>query len=527
MAISGTNFKLFSHRSVAYESASENTPDSLPFYRSFLRDNGAVPIDKRGDTVLHLLAINGNVAAMESLLQADLLLDEMLVRKDVNGNTALHEAARFGHKGVAEIMVKKKPSLAFERNNLNETPLYLSAAYGKKEVFELLKSYSDCRARRYDGCTVLHAAIEGERYSLAVSILESYPDLAQKHDEKVITPFNLLASKPSSFRSRSTYMLNDLSRTPFIPWQVVEAVIYNCIPTMCVEAALEHPNANRLGISKIERSSFIRRILGCWYFKKIDDAKQKHELAVVLANRLIGEEDWSRYICYESIDPEDSSFGISSRKTNTVPDPLIQATRFGILELVMLILQKYPKATGSFDENGRNILHITVKQKHRFQYDYLMNFGACKDRMLADIDNQGNTILHLATCVGYPASSPSGFTDVGDRWSANFHVGAKGGSVGVVNQMSWDVLWFKRVKHDSYPHLWHLRNIEGKAAEELLEENHSALREEAEKAEKHVGDNLIIIAILIATINFAALFTVPGDFNQNTGIPMFRETYKQ
>ncbi|CAK9184811.1 unnamed protein product [Ilex paraguariensis] len=391
---------------------------------------------------------------MESLLQADLLLDEMLVRKDVNGNTALHEAARFGHEGVAQIMVKKKPSLAFERNNLNETPLYLSAAYGKKEVFELLESYSDCRARRYDGCTVLHAAIEGERYSLVVSILDSYPDLAQKHDEKGITPFNLLASKPSSFRRRSAYVLNDLSRTPVITWQVVEAVICNCIPTMYVEAALEpqaasnveDPNDNRLGISKLERSSFIRRILGCWYFKKIDDAKQKHELAVVLAKRLIGKEDWSQYIYYESIDPEDSLFGISSRKTNTVPDPLIQATGFGILKLVMVILQKYPEVAGSFDENGRNILHITMEQKHRFMYDYLMNFGAYKDRMLANIDNQWNTILHLATCVAYPASSPSGFTDSGDRWSANFHVRAKRGSVGVVNQMSWDVLWFKVLK---------------------------------------------------------------------------------
>ena len=42
-----------------------------------------------------------------------------------------------------------------------------------------------------------------------------------------------------------------------------------------------------------------------------------------------------------------------------------------------------------------------------------------------------------------------------------------------------------------------------------------------------MSDNLIIVAILIGTINFAALFTVPGGFNQNTGIPMFRENYKQ
>ncbi|CAK9184812.1 unnamed protein product [Ilex paraguariensis] len=78
-----------------------------------------------------------------------------------------------------------------------------------------------------------------------------------------------------------------------------------------------------------------------------------------------------------------------------------------------------------------------------------------------------------------------------------------------------------------FSHPWHLRNIEGKAAEQLFEENHSVLREEVEKAAKHVSDNLIFVAILIGTINFAALFTVLGSFSQNTGIPMFHENYKQ
>ncbi|XP_028090818.1 ankyrin repeat-containing protein ITN1-like [Camellia sinensis] len=246
----------------------------------------------------------------------------------------------------------------------------------------------------------------------------------------------------------------------------------------------------------------------------------------MLANKLIEKGDWIHYI---HTDSEASSIG----RRNRALDPLLQATRVGILEVVMAILNKYPEAADLFDENGRNILHISVEQKHGFIYDYLMNFVAYKDRMLADIDFRGNTILHLATCVGNPTRSPSGLArnqlvdDVEGRWNTDLHVGAKRGSVGIVNQMSWDVLWFKRVKHDSYPHLWHLRNSDGKAAEELFEENHTALREEAEKAEKHVSDNLIIVSILIATINFAALFTIPGGFDQNTGIPMLLKTNRQ
>ncbi|CAK9169116.1 unnamed protein product [Ilex paraguariensis] len=141
----------------------------------------------------------------------------------------------------------------------------------------------------------------------------------------------------------------------------------------------------------------------------------------------------------------------------------------------MAILQKYPQAADSFDENGRNILHITVEQKHRFLYEYLISSLAYKDRMLADIDNGGNTILHLASCVQNPATSHPRITDVASQWRVNYPIRKKRGSVPLTNQMSWDVLWFKRVKHDTYPHLRHVRNMDGMTAEELFEENYSSV----------------------------------------------------
>ncbi|XP_058187668.1 uncharacterized protein LOC131304443 isoform X2 [Rhododendron vialii] len=368
-----------------------------------------------------------------------------------------------------------------------------------------------------------------------------------------MTPLNFFVTKASSFRSRSSYVFYDLSRTAFIPWQIVEAIIYSFIPPMYVEATSEShaanneeaPRDNRVGISKLERSFFAKKILGCWLFKNIDDAKQKHTLALLLANRLIEKEDWSRYIYFQSTDSGASS--IETLSSPRAPDPLIQATKRGILELVMAILKKYPEAADSFDENGRNILHISVEQKHRFLNDYLMCSVAYKDRMLADVDFRGNTVMHMATCSekrppqSPPPRSPGVMDELipnvhGRQGNTDFHVGGKQGSVEVVIQMSWDhVLWFKRVKHDSYPHLWHLRNFDGKSADELFVENHSALREQAENAAKHVSNNLIVVAILIGTINFAALFTLPfaalftlpEGFDQNTGIPMLLKSNRQ
>ena len=155
-----------SNRSAAYRAVLEGKKQSVETFRSFWREEGVKPLDKCGDTVLHFLAIYGNVDAFRLLLQDGLVTSENLKAKNVNGDTALHEAARFGHKDVAEIMLRTEKDLVSERNKLGETPLFVAAACGKKEVFSLLEKYiGDCMMRRNDGCTILHAAVIGGYYS--------------------------------------------------------------------------------------------------------------------------------------------------------------------------------------------------------------------------------------------------------------------------------------------------------------------------------------------------------------------------
>jgi len=136
---------------------------------------------------------------------------------------------------------------------------------------------------------------------------------------------------------------------------------------------------------------------------RIDNAKQKHTLAVALVQRLVmqQEEDWI-------------SGCVSSK------NPLIEASRNGIIEIVEEILDKFPYVAYSFDESGKNLLHIAVEQKDQTLYEHLSSNIAFRD-MLADVDNEGNTVLHLATNLG---TSPRVL-------------------LGNLNQMTWDVCWFK------------------------------------------------------------------------------------
>ncbi|XP_027098017.1 uncharacterized protein [Coffea arabica] len=500
MARSGINL---SHRSAAYRAVLDGKRQSVENFRSFWREEGVKPLAKCGDTVLHFLAIHGNVAAFGLLLQDGLVTSENLKAKNVNGDTALHEAARFGHKDVAEIILRTERDLVSESNKLGETPLFVAAACGKKEVFSLLEKYiGDYMIRRNDGCTILHAAVIGECYSLAIGILESYPDLAGKRNEKGKTALHLLAAKQESFRSGSAYTLKDLRRKSLIPLHILRTIIYSCIAALHKELQtvnnVEEPS-NSASIHKVNRSSFANFILGFPLLKEIDDARQSHAVAVMLAERLIRREDWSHYVRSEDKDLEGSQFGISSEKKNRMPDPLIQATRLGIIEVVQEILSVYPEAAYTFDGKGRNILQIAVEEKKWFLYDYLMTSGTDMDRMLSAIDYEGNSIIHLAARLESPPSAPPG----------------------VVPQMMWEVLWFKRVQYDSYPYLWQLQNSDGKTAKQVFETNHASLRENAERIVKELANAVLIVSVLIGTINFAAIFTVPGGFDQNTGEAIF------
>lgn len=54
------------------------------------------------------------------------------------------------------------------------------------------------------------------------------------------------------------------------------------------------------GIIKRQRSSRLQAILGLRWLRRIDSEKQKHGLALLLAERLIWKEDWSCYTHFDS-----------------------------------------------------------------------------------------------------------------------------------------------------------------------------------------------------------------------------------
>ncbi|GMN28323.1 hypothetical protein TIFTF001_044225 [Ficus carica] len=85
--------------------------------------------------------------------------------------------------------------------------------------------------------------------------------------------------------------------------------------------------------------------------------------------------------------------------------------------------------------------------------------------------------------------------------------------------MQQELLWFEEVKKIVQPHYIKEKNKKGKIPEEIFSKSHKLLLKDGEEWLKHTAHSCMIVSTLIATVVFAAAFTLPGGTN-NSGIPV-------
>ena len=81
-------------------------------------------------------------------------------------------------------------------------------------------------------------------------------------------------------------------------------------------------------------------------------------------------------------------------------------------------------------------------------------------------------------------------------------------------------VWVQDVKSTTRMHLTKPLNNQNKTAEELFATTNEKLHGKAKEWLMHTTENCTILSVFIATVAFAAAYTVPGGSDRSTGIPI-------
>ncbi|KAK4347509.1 hypothetical protein RND71_033848 [Anisodus tanguticus] len=91
---------------------------------------------------------------------------------------------------------------------------------------------------------------------------------------------------------------------------------------------------------------------------------------------------------------------------------------------------------------------------------------------------------------------------------------------GAALRLQKELLWFKEVEKIVPPLILRKENNDGKTPRQLFTEEHQLLLKEGERWMRDTANYCMIVATLIATVMFAAAFTVPGGNNDDKGTPI-------
>ncbi|GJX20752.1 ankyrin repeat-containing domain, PGG domain protein [Tanacetum coccineum] len=133
-------------------------------------------------------------------------------------------------------------------------------------------------------------------------------------------------------------------------------------------------------------------------------------------------------------------------------------------------------------------------------YNLLYERSSYEDLIKQDVN--GKSVLHLAA----KSAKRKRLQDVS----------------GVAFQMQRDLLWFREVESMIPPYYRKRKNKDGLTPHELFTKEHKDLVAKGEDWMKGTASQFMVVAELLATIVFAAAFTVPGSYNQTNGIPIFK-----
>ncbi|XP_042752260.1 ankyrin repeat-containing protein NPR4 isoform X2 [Lactuca sativa] len=417
-----------------------------------LREGRVTVIDKitnNGNTALHVaVGTSKKREFLEKLLEMIPENTQLLDVRNSDGSTPLHVAAIIGNTEAADILVARNHESLFAKDNKGQTPLALALSNMHTETARHLLQHIDTvtddiqKDALFSGTTgddLLVTAISSKDFRFARKLLEHYKTL---HSDAVLTA--IAQNFPREACSFGRYAVAD-----FI------LILFLLIALLLV-------------------SPF---------------RKERYEIHLH-AMYMLGE------VCH-LIQRTNHSSSYHHYYTN----PILEATRQNANEVVEEIVNWFPNAIWSANEDGHNFILYAAINRSEKVYNLLYHMSEHKNIYRTLEDSSRNNLLHLAARL-----APSNKLNL---------------ISGAALQIQRELQWFKEMEKFICPLSIIKKNSLNETPQMVFTREHKELVIEGEKWMKSTAESYTITAALIITIVFAAAITVPGGSDQNKGIPIF------
>ncbi|XP_071926234.1 protein ACCELERATED CELL DEATH 6-like [Coffea arabica] len=408
----------------------------------------------KGNTVLHVLAQSCDSAdAVRHILARNCCL---LMAKSACGETALHLAARKGHSGIVRALID------YSKQNKG---CWFCACFVDRCKRML-------RMANVEGNTALHEAVKNNFYEVAKFLVQEDPEFRYRPNHAVETPLYLAVEK--GYRDIADLILTTCKSPAYLgpghKTALHAAAIWN-LPEL-VELILEKlPNL----IKKVDKFGWT----ALHYAAKLNHpAKLNHEDVVRL---LLSAERSTAYVAARNDDSKTA---------------LHIAVIHGHVAVVQELLSHCPDCWEIYTNRRQNILHLAVKYEQREVLEFVLK-NSWASELINQRDNTGNTPLHL-----YVATKNL------DGSSLVKHHSVDVNSFDYSNSTPLDRI----LRADELSQRQQAGGTRGYRNVATVKKNLRVSNPDEVKKVEKLAANYSIVATLIATVTFAAGFTIPGGY---------------